>query len=355
MDAHYTPVCLAESLVAAAGDLRPAIVADLCAGHGDLLIHAERRWPQARCAGVDVDRSSVLHLRRTHPQWHVGVCDLRSARSRGQSPVLKRFSKRISLLLLNPPFSCRGNARLTSITPSGPISSGTAMFFLITSLAYLHRHGSAIVVLPLGTLYNEKDRIAWRYLEGMYDVEVVTVESHRVFPRSSAKTVMMKLSAKDSDSTEDSVPRSELIPITQTHVKITRGCQPIHRARDTSSGPVLVHSTDLRSSRVYLNGRRGTSGEREIYGPSVLVPRVGQITKEKIALLHTSESPIVLSDCVIAITTKTLDDARAVQRLMVDSFSSLRAQYVGTGAPFVTLQRLKSVLNRLGIACDDDN
>ena len=133
------------------------------------------------------------------------------------------------------------------------------------------------------------------------------------------------------------------------------GCQPMYRTRDASTGPVLVHSTDLRSSRVYLNGCRGISEERRLYGPSVLLPRVGRITKDKIALLQSLDTPIVLSDCVIAITTTTLDDARRVQKLLIEGFPSLRAQYVGTGAPFVTLQRLRTVLNRLGIACDDGN
>ena len=355
MDAHYTPACVAEQLVAAAGDHRPAVVADLCSGHGDLLFHAERRWPEVRCAGVDVDRLSVQHLRSTQPHWHVGVCDLRSARSRAHSSVLKRFNKRITLLLLNPPFSCRGNARLTSATPCGPISSGTAMFFLITSLAYLHRRGSAIAVLPLGTFHSQKDRMAWDYLRDSYSIEVITVKSQGVFPRSSAKTGLVRLSPQDSGSVERDVQNSEVAPKAHTRVRITRGCQPMYRTRDASTGPVLVHSTDLRSSRVYLNGCRGISEERRLYGPSVLLPRVGRITKDKIALLQSLDTPIVLSDCVIAITTTTLDDARRVQKLLIEGFPSLRAQYVGTGAPFVTLQRLRTVLNRLGIACDDGN
>lgn len=355
MDAHYTPASVAEKLVAAADDLRPIVVADLCAGHGDLLVHAERRWPQVRCVGVDVDRLSVQHLRRTQPHWHVGVCDLRSARSRGQSSVLKRFHKRVSLLLLNPPFSCRGNSRLRSETPNGPIYSGTAMSFLITSLAYLHRHGSAVAVLPLGTLYNQKDRGAWEYLRGSYSIEIITVASPGVFPRSSAKIVLVRLSPQDCGVVVHDASDSGVVRCARARVRITRGCQPIYRTGVTSTGPVLVHSTDLRSSRVYMDGRRGVSEARRLSGPSVLVPRVGQITKDKIALLHTLDTPIVLSDCVIGISTRTLDEARKVQKLLIENFLFLKAQYVGTGAPFVTLQRLRVVLNQLGIACDDEN
>ena len=352
MDVHYTPQLLASKLVASALDVRPSIVADLCAGRGDLLLQAEALWPNAEFAAVDIDRLSVQRLRRLRTNWLIGRCDLRNSHSRAHSSVLKRVGKRISLLLLNPPFSCRGNARLRTDTPDGSIYASTAMFFLVTSLTYLHESGSAVAVLPHGVLYNQKDRTAWTYVQSRYSISVVALPQPGAFPQSSASTVLIRLSPLKATLIKKLPLPAPSVTAERITVRVTRGCQPLFRAGERSIGPVLVHSTDLRDAKVYPNGRRSDSAQRSITGPAVLIPRVGQLTTHKIAILSSS-TPIVLSDCVIGLATNTWDDAQEVRRRIVRRFRFLHAQYVGTGAPFVTLRRLRTALTALGIETDD--
>ncbi len=351
MDTHYTPRLLARQLVASAADLRPSVVADLCAGAGDLLLEAYASWPDADYAAVDIDRQSVQRLRRLRPGWHVGRCDLTNPHSRANSAVLRRVRKRVSLLLLNPPFSCRGGAKSIATTQNGPILTSTAMFFIVTSLTYLHPSGSALAVVPAGVLHSEKDRAAWDYIHRRYSVSIVATPQPRAFPRSSATTAIVRLSPYEHPPTL----RSQIAPATLTrrrlYVHLTRGCQPLFRLRNESTGPTLIHSTDLRDAKVILNGRRATSAHRAIAGPAVLIPRVGHLTTTKVAI-YSGVTPVALSDCVIALTTGSLSDAHELRKRLLFAFSILRAQYVGTGAPFVTVNRLTNALASLGIDVD---
>ena len=122
MDIHYTPSALATSLVQATSEVRPKLVADLAAGNGNLLLAAEQVWPNARFVATDIDPRAVRRLGRLRPSWTVGRCDLRSVPSRRSCLALKNMRKSACLLLLNPPFSCRGGTRFPVPTSSGPIS-----------------------------------------------------------------------------------------------------------------------------------------------------------------------------------------------------------------------------------------
>ena len=354
MDTHYTPRLVARKLVAAAKNLRPSVIADLCAGRGDLLLEAEALWPDAKYAAVDIDHAVVRHLRRARPSWWVGRCDITNPLSMRHSLVLKQTSRRISLLLLNPPFTCRGGARLSATTETGKIRTSTAMYFLITALAHLHPTGSAIAILPFGALHNHRDKTAWDYISSKFRVSVVERPPVASFPDCSASTIIVRLSPSDCHFVDESALRDDL-PLSQEGsllqsppVRIVRGCLPFVRSDNNFVGPVLVHSTNLRDEKVILNGHHARSQRRIISQPAVLLPRVGQITKTKIAPFDASK-PIVLSDCVIALTTHSFPDAIAVHQRLINNFPLIRAQYVGTGAPFITLQRLTKTLRRLRV------
>ena len=353
MDAHYTPRMFASEIIGSAHDVRPTIVADLCAGRGDLLLQAEKVWPQANYAAVDIDPSVVRHLRRVRPTWNVGRCDLLNSHARRRSPVLKRIRGRVSLLLLNPPFSCRGNTRYRTDVPERPIYASAAMSFLLTSLFYLHTSGVAVAILPYGVLHNQKDREAWRHITKRYTVSTIEPSPRHVFPQASVRVAVVRLSPTRMPILhQQTKPVADLPSEVLLHARVIRGCQPIHRIPANSSGPTLVHSTDLHDARVHLNGRRSVSAQRAIIGPAVLLPRVGRITTSKIAIFY-STAPIVLSDCVIGVMTQSLEDARTLRERLSVQFPILEAQYVGTGAPFITIERLTAALATLGVQAYD--
>ena len=352
MDAHYTPQTIASELVATADDLRPTVIADLCAGRGDLLLQAERVWPQATFAAVDIEPSVVRHLKRLRPYWRVGRCDLLRTQSRNRSPILKSIRRRVSLLLLNPPFSCRGNTRFCVAVDDGRIHARSAMSFLLTSLGYLHETGTAIAILPYGVVHNQKDRDAWSYVTKRYTVTLLPNSTRQSFPRTSVRVALVRLTPSHIPTSfqQPSIP-VVAPPRGWLRATMIRGCQPIHLLGPDSSGPTLVHSTDIRGAEVHLNGRRGNGRTRSIGSPAVLLPRVGRLTTSKIAIIH-PRAPIVLSDCVIALATQSIQDAKAIRKRLFDQFPFLLSQYVGTGAPFITIERLNHALTKIGVLTD---
>ena len=352
MDSHYTPSAVANQLVEAANDLTPELIADLAAGNGDLLLAAERKWPAAKFLATDIDRNAIRRLLRLRPSWQLGCCDLRNKRSRRSCSALKDMLQSACLLLLNPPFSCRGGTRLLVDTSPNPIYASTAMSFLLQAIEYVADTGHVASVLPLGCLYNQKDAPAWDSLRTRFNVQTLGTYPMGTFPNSAANTVLVRLSPRQT-SQPPSLPmqRSADPPPIKTNLRIhlVRGCCPIHRLRPTeTSSPVLVHYTDIKNGTVELNGRRGYGNYRRIEGPAILIPRVGAITTHKIALLE-SPSPVMLSDCVIALIPQDPNHVPLLKERLLANFTSLQEQYIGTGAPFITTHRLESFMKSIGV------
>lgn len=354
LDDHYTPVELARIAVTHVGLREPSIIADVAAGEGSLLLEAERRWPSARIVATDIDRGTVTRLARARRhRWEVGRCDFLVAKSRAASRVLRDVHGRVSLLLLNPPFSCRGASYRTVATANGLQRASVAMAFLLAGLEYLSPRGQAVAILPAGSLYNKKDVTAWRHVRKGFTVQELAQWDKRTFPGCAASSVLVKLVRRASPTVASSPPNTPWQGADgrtpRVSAVIVRGTCPIHRVPAGAAGPSLVHYTDLRSARVTLNGQRGAGAHRCVAGPAVLLPRVGRITPEKVAVL-TSPRRVMISDCVIALKTESAQGARQVRRLLVDNFTLLAGAYVGTGAPHITLDRLRDAMRRIGVA-----
>ena len=348
MDAHYTPTALAKSIVSAAAGLEPKVVADLAAGRGDLLLEAEQRWPSATFIATDIDRASITYLSTLRPYWVVGQCDLRNSRSRSACRALRIAKHSINLLLLNPPFSCRGGAKFSVATRAGSLAASTAMSFLLLATEYVAEDATIAVILPLGCLTNIKDIQAWNYLKANYDVHHLGNGARGIFPRSAASTAIVRLSPRSTVSTIRNNPVRSISSKERIEVSVTRGGCQLHRMGHSASSPILVHYTDLRNGFVELNGLRGFGTHKCVHGPSLIIPRVGSITPGKVAILDHKEK-VMLSDCVIAITPKEPKYLYHLRDRIVDNFDQLRESYVGTGAPFVTLRRLHGALHAMGV------
>jgi 16S rRNA G966 N2-methylase RsmD len=348
VDAHYTPLWLAETVVSHARRGRPRLVADLAAGEGSLLSEAAIRWPSARLLATDINAESVRRLQKKGQRWAVGRCDLLSPKSRRACRKLQDARGKVSLLLLNPPFSCRGGTRHTVLTSAGPVRASSAMAFLLVGLQYLAKTGHAIAILPAGSVYNKKDKEAWQYIRSRFVIRRLGKWGKKTFPGCAASSVLVRLipCAQATRKAASSQARRARTTATAT---ILRGTCPVHALPMTCDGPTLVHSSDLKDSKVVLNGHRGFGTHRCLSGPAVLIPRVGRLTPEKIAIFK-AHRRIMISDCVIALLARSPGAAAKLQRLLLRRFQTLSNQYVGTGAPHITLTRLQDTLDRIGVS-----
>lgn len=351
MDNHYTPTAVAKSLVAAVHDLEPRLIADLAAGRGDLLLEAERKWPTSTFAAADIDSRSIRHLARMRPSWMVGHCDLRNPRSRSSSRMLRELHHSACLILLNPPFSCRGGTKYSVKLQDQYVSAGTAMSFLLTAMKYASENGHIASIMPLGCLSSIKDQEAWDYLQTKYNVDVVAKYPKGTFPNSAAATALIRLSPNSGVSNSTALFPNTMPSDPVLRIRLIRGGCQIHKSLQDPVNPRLVHYTDIRNGAVELNGRRGSGRHPCVTGSLVLIPRVGRITVDKVVAFETIER-IMLSDCIIALKLQTFDQALFLRNLLLENFSRFRRCYVGTGAPFITIKRLRAVLSSMGVYVD---
>src|SRR5688500_2052184 len=105
-DQFFTPSEIATRLVAPFRRSSEKCIADFAAGDGELLRAAGLKWPRAKIIASDIDEVTVRSLKKDFPRWAIGKCDFLNERSRQRCNPISSVKGKITLLLLNPPFSC---------------------------------------------------------------------------------------------------------------------------------------------------------------------------------------------------------------------------------------------------------
>lgn len=346
IDVHYTPDELSKIIVDCVVRA-PAVtsVADFAAGEGSLLRAASDRWPLARIFANDISTKAANRMRKLYPTWSVTRSDFLSAR-------LGSLSDRLyDVILLNPPFSRRGRPPVSWKPWGSACSSGVGLAFVSRALELLTAGGTLVAVLPDGAFVNEADRLGWAQIDRRFDVERILKNCSSTFDHARAHTSVVRITktkrpkaSADGQTSSVSKPVQEL-PL---NLKLIRGQRQMHKAKfvPPSRGLPLVHTTDLHSGTVDVLGLRHIADGQIVKGPALLLPRVGQPSASKVCILAAG-GQVVLSDCVIAITCDSIKHSKLLRNLLLGRWDSLENAYRGTGARFITLQRLHDVLTDL--------
>ncbi len=348
-DQFFTPRSVARRLVSFFRSETQSCIADFSAGDGELLRAAMEKWPNARYVATDVDDSCVATLRCNHPAWSVGKCDFLNQRSRRASRLLRDMVGTTSLVLLNPPFSCRGNQVERVDTQFDTIRCSVSMAFVLNSIPYLSPTGRLVAVLPASSRTSQKDRAAWNHIQESFSVRTVAEFGLRTFRGCAARTLIVRLQRAPSNhvSQDNGLCAKEALAI---QAKIVRGTVPMHAARNGLAGPgfSFVHTTDLKGEKISDPQRSIRQCRRFTVGPSVLMPRVGRPSPDK-CVLYLRRRRIVLSDCVYAIRCTTTSDAELLHRTLLSQWDNVAQRYSGTCAPYLTVVSLRDVLVQLGV------
>ena len=303
---------------------------------------------------TDIDSRAVRTLRKVSGSWRTGVCDFMNPRSRQSSPVLRSLNGRTNLVLLNPPFSCRGGKRVSATIGDTTSKCSIGLAFVVNSIDYLAEGGELIAVLPEGSLTSEKDATTWSLLRRMGDTEVLKNNGLRTFAHAAVRTAVVRFQKRHSRVKTEPSPVlnngsascQELLP----PVHIVRGTtqmNEIQRGEGYADSIAFIHSTHLQdfkvSSHYKVRGRLG----RCAAGPMVLLPRVGQPKRSKVAQ-YLDRDVFMLSDCVIALMCHSPGRAELLWRDLQSNWSLLEQEYVGSGARYITNRRLSDFLTRLG-------
>lgn len=353
IDQYYTPRQISENMIKHGHKGRKSYIADFAAGHGELLKVAQKRWQQSTIIATDVCRNTVSFLTRNEPSWIVGKCNFLDVRSRNRCKALKGMLGKVDLILLNPPFSCRGGTRFISSIENRKIRCSQALAFLIHSIPFLSIKGQIIAILPTGCIQSEKDELALHFLKKVGKIDIVGKNGHKAFSGSSARSVIVcfTLSNGQEINNQDSKPSiiKNLPRDIKINLKIYRGKIRVNTINNESSngGYPFIHSTELSQNDLNLSRRRIKSKYLGINGPAVLLPRVGNPNKSKVSV-YKSQDTIVLSDCVIALQCKTVRDAKITQKILMEHWSIIEKNYIGTCARYITINSLLNILNSFG-------
>lgn len=348
-DAYYTPQVLAEEMVdAVPSTISPSVIADFAVGGGSLLRAAALKWPDALLVGNDIDKPTVARLRREFPWWLVSSADFLLTSSFVRT-YASDLAGQFDLVLLNPPFSIRGNTRVEVCFGEVVVKCGLAMAFLLRAAELLSKKGCIVAIIPAGSFSSGRDEDAWRALSRIFEVEVVSHNEKNAFGGVFPLTKIVRLMRKIRPKPPTGVPEMINFGGELKYNELVRGRIQMFKSGRyiDSSGIPLVHTSNIKNG-VVLAGTKKVSVDWGLTGPLVLLPRVGNPSPSKVAV-YMADEPITLSDCVIGLRCETERSTQLIVKRIHREWSTFEDGYGGTGAPYISVRRLTELLGSLNI------
>lgn len=339
IDSYYTPIRLADRLIelVKAEDIQNAI--DFCVGDGILLKAIANRFQSVKLYGTDISSDALDKLGRDCPEIELGECDFRNDESVKKVQFLR--DKTFDLVVLNPPFTCKGSIVEHIVFDDVEFKVSTAMLFTMRALNYLSDKGGLYAILPVSCVYSEKDKKAWDYLKTHYNACVLKEFSHVYFKDCSPNIALVYVGRYPIT-----------MPGTRTHVdysdlpvsSVVRGCVRMQSpAYSEKRGAIpLIHTTNIQAGKL-VGLKRIMPGEQfQVDGYGVVIPRVCNPNPNKVALLD-GKHTYALSDCIIVLRTATMEDAVQVRKYILNNWQDFISIYKGTAAQYTTLARVKQL------------
>ena len=343
LDSYYTPSPLADKLAQyiEVGNIHNAV--DFCVGDGKLLKAVAKRFSNVKLYGTDISKEAIEQLRNERSDIKLGYCDFKDDNSISKVSFLK--NKLFDLIVMNPPFTCKGSIVEKICFDNNKFKVSTAMYFLLRALRFLSENGGLYAILPISCVYSEKDKKAWEYLQKNYNATLLEEPSPVCFSKDCAPNIVIVYVGRYEVIGN---VKSKSVDFSTMPVKnIIRGCvrmQNLEFCR-TKDSVLLIHTTNMQNGTLVGLKRIKQSILNTICGPGVVVPRVCNPNRKKVALLDISKE-YALSDCVIVIQTETKEDAIKVRNHILSNWDVFVNINKGTGAQYTTLARMNALFGK---------
>lgn len=121
----------------------------------------------------------------------------------------------------------------------------------------------------------------------------------------------------------------------------------MHEAREWKFGIPFLHTTSLAAlgaGNAGLLPQVFPIGRGIAVGPAVAFPRIGEVGKSQVVVIPAGFR-VQLSDCVMAVHADTVEDATRIRRSILMKWDAFAAQFKGTGARYVTVDKMASWLD----------
>lgn len=338
-DAYYTPEGLATRLLGYVVG-KPTTAVDFCVGDGGLLKAAEQRFDGINCFGIDISEEVIGGLATRQPGWRLGQCDFRDVEALAKIPFL--VGATFDLIVLNPPFTCRGSSIHKIFVGEDEYHVSTAMSFLVGALPYLSEQGAIYAILPAGCVYSQKDRKCWDYLQDNYHACVLTEVSKAYFNNRCTPNIVLVYLGKHPYPEVDARQMLEAGEFGFSLKGIKRGRLGVYEKQEPVGEEEklpFIHTTNMRGGELVDVGYVKKGLKESIKGYGLLIPRVCNPNKEKLVIMEREEC--VLSDCVVLLQTRSRQQAERLRGYLIDHWAEFARNYVGTGARYVTMERLR--------------
>lgn len=349
-DNFYTPIELADKLASLIIEDGIKTVIDFCVGNGDLLKAVQRKFPNVECFGTDIAIEAIEPLRESQPAWKLEVCDF-SVTERFDE--LSDFNQRkYDLIVLNPPFTCKGSSICKIEFEDISYKVSTAMMFVTNALKYRADDGVLYAILPSSCAYSQKDRQLWEYLIKKYNLQILAAPDRMYWQDCSASIILVSIGGRiKREHIDKDLYDFSALPIK----KIVRGHISPHEAYyvDGRKGVKYIHTTNLQKNKIVNCSCIGLPRERDVkrygnisvQGPAVLIPRVCNPNIGKVCV-YKYKSEFVPSDCIIALCTKNIEDAILIADTIHEQWVQFRTIYQGTAAKYTTMERVLKLFDK---------
>lgn len=340
-DFFETPDDVAQKMATSlsAPSMDAPVVADLAVGSGVLLEAMRDHFGVGRFLGIDLDRNMISRLMTTHPWAHVFEGNSLHA-GVVEAGLQGVGADAIDFAVLNPPFSGRGSSSVNVILRDGSINASLPTALLVRACDYLSIDGEAVAILPKSALRSQRDARARSEISRAGDFSVIGELPRRSFMTNTVSSAVVHFRKRRSltlsaDFRFEHCESGRFVP--------KRGNYRMHLSYATGEIP-LVHTTNLREGSVSgVSVRVQTPNFR---GPGILIPRVGLPSRAKIVVVPAGEE-LAMSDCVIGIETLTLVEAESLWACISESWLDFSSLYSSSCAPYITLDQVSRIVNRL--------
>lgn len=344
IDAYYTPPSLADAVAQAMPPDLSGAVLDPTVGGGALLTAVEKRFGnRVALYGVDVDATAIRTLRKMRPNWRLSTADILEAKSRSGAGAWRSARASLDAIVLNPPFSYRGNGGVEATYGDYRGRVPPSIRFLITILSELAPRRCIVALLPDGALDADRNRAVWSQIATRYSVERLDRFKSSSFSGARVSTSLVRL-----------IPRAEPMPPAQIAPGPVKGLVSGCGCLELIRGRVQVHSLTTRppndpvpflhTTGLAKNELPVAPGELADYGPLVAVSRVGCWAEPRVIPV----GKIVLSDCVIGLRPCDTTQLALLARSVVAATPTFLGAYRGTGAQYLTVGDVERVLRGAG-------
>lgn len=343
IDKHYTPPSLAEFMLEKVVIQNVQSIADFTAGDGALLMAGRKKNPNSHVIAVDMDSCAIKKIRQSLSN-NVSIFE----KDFVAWECRESWKGKIDLVLMNPPFSlkinCKSDQILNCNLPSANFKIYGSLVFVLKALELLGPNGQLITILPESVRYSERDKLAWEYLQSQY--EVILFDSLPLHNFSNCQPNIICASIqKRREKLTIAKENTREVPVITSPFEIVRGSlSPGKSTQSEESTVFFIHSKNLKDNQ--LVDLKGIVPDRLpiCASPCIILPRVGRFDLRKLVLIE-GDMRFILSDCVMAIKIKGDFDIINLYELLMDKIELLKQIYHGTGAVYITKNRLESFLN----------